>query len=165
MNCSLMNRSSIAWMIAVVAFWSLLACQHVARSSGQPDNLQREEEKNPELNLLHKYGWTVEGEPTDSTIEVPTPVDRLLVSRLQLLASKRIGLDFTDQAGKTLPMRIYRVTNEAERGHEIRAYLVLADKKLVGAWLSVFGEDLAPNIYALNVNPHKLKQTLMRRNE
>jgi len=31
----------------------------------------------------------------------------------------------------------------------------LAEKKIVGAWLTVEGEDRAPGIYALNVLPHK----------
>jgi hypothetical protein len=26
---------------------------------------------------------------------------------------------------------------------------------IVGAWLTVEGEDMAPGIYALDVNPHK----------
>jgi len=49
------------------------------------------------------------------------------------------------------------VSNKAERGHDLRAHLLLADKKIVGAWLTVFGEDIAPGIYALNVLPHKRK--------
>lgn len=142
-------------LIITALMSSLLACQQsVVRSSNQSAN-RTDDEKNPELALLYKYGWTVQGEPTDSTIELPTPVDRLLVNRLHLLASKRIGLDFRDQAGKTLPLRTYKVTNEAERGHDIRAHILIAEKKIVGAWLTVEGEDIAPGIYALNVNPHK----------
>jgi hypothetical protein len=136
---------------------SLLSCQHLARTSANPDNLRPDDEKNPELILLHKYGWTVEGDPTESTMELPNPVDKLLATRLYLSASKRIGLDFRDQAGKTLPLRTYKVINEVERGHDIRAHLLLADKKVVGAWLSIFGSESAPNIYALNVNPHQRK--------
>ena len=150
------ERSTFAGaMLLVFGLLTLLACQHAAQSLTNQNN--PDDEKNPELAVLHKYGWTVEGEPTESTVELPTPVDRLLVTRLRLLASKRIGLDFRDQAGKTLPLRTYKVINDAERGHNVRAHLMLADKKVVGAWLTVEGEETAPGIYALNVNPHKPK--------
>ena len=114
-----------------------------------------EDENNPELSLLHKYGWTVEGNPTDGTVDLPNPITRLLSTRQYLQASKGIGLDFSSYAGQTLPLRNYRVSNEAERGHDLRAHLLLADKKIVGAWLTVFAEEIAPGIYALNVLPHK----------
>jgi hypothetical protein len=74
---------------------------------------------------------------------------------LYLLASKRIGLDFSNQAGQTLPLRTYKVMNDIERGHDIRAHLLLADKKVAGAWLSIEGSEIAPGVYVLNVNPHK----------
>jgi len=114
-----------------------------------------EDEKNPELALLHKYGWTAEGEPMDGNLELPKPVTRLLSTRMYLQTSKAIGLDFSSYAGQTLPLRNYKVSNEAERGHDLRAHLLLADKKIVGAWLTVFAEEIAPGIYALNVLPHK----------
>jgi hypothetical protein len=142
-------------LLTVALIASLISCRHFAESLPQNNANRVEDEKNPELSLLHKYGWTVEGEPTETTMELPNPVDRQLSTRLYLLASKRIGLDFRDQAGKTLPLRTYKVINEVERGHDIRAHILLADKKIVGAWLTVFGEETAPGIYALNVNPHK----------
>ena len=154
------SLKAIFTALTIAVLISLVACQHGVQSSANQNANRAEDDKNPELSLLHKYGWTVVGEPADSTIELPAPIDRLLVSRLRLSASKRIGLDFGDQAGKTLAVRTYKVTNDAERGHEIRAYLLLSGTKVVGAWLSVAGkegEELAPNIYALNVNPHKPK--------
>ena len=107
------------------------------------------------LALLHKYGWTAEGEPMDGNLELPKPVTRLLYTRMYLQTSKAIGLDFSSYAGQTLPLRNYKVSNKAERGHDLRAHLLLADKKIVGAWLTVFAEEIAPGIYALNVLPHK----------
>ncbi|HEY8203951.1 MAG TPA: DUF4830 domain-containing protein [Pyrinomonadaceae bacterium] len=150
------NLRLIARMLLIVALLSsVLACQNAGQSSGIQSGDRAEDEKNPELSLLRKYGWTVEGEPKETTMELPNPVDKLLATRLYVLASKRIGLDFSNQAGKTLPLRTYKVINEVERGHDIRAHLLVADKKIVGAWLSVEGSESAPNIYALNVNPHK----------
>jgi hypothetical protein len=153
----LMNRSLILRLIPVASLALLLACQHAAQSSPGQNPNRAEDEKNPELSLLQKYGWTVEGDPTDSKFELPSPVNRLLSTRLYLRASKAIGLDFSDHAGQTLPLRNYKVTNEAERGHDLRAHLLLAEKKIVGAWLSVEGEAIAPGVYALNVLPHKRK--------
>jgi len=135
---------------------SLLACQGVVRSANQSTN-RTGDEKNPELALLHKYGWAAEGDPTEGELGLPRPVTALLSTRLYLAASKGIGLDFSDYAGQTLPLRNYKVTNEVERGHDLRAHLLLADEKIVGAWLSVEGEDTAPGVYALNVSPHKTK--------
>lgn len=149
------NRSLILRLVPVALLALLLACQHAAQSSPGQNANRAEDEKNPALSLLHKYGWTVEGDPTDSKLEFPSPVDRLLSTRLYLRASKAIGLDFSDQGGQTLPLRTYKVTNEAERGHDLRAHLLLADKKVVGAWLSIEGEDISPGIYSLNVSPHK----------
>lgn len=148
-------RAPTLFAIAVLSL--LLACQHAAQTSLTQDANRADDEKNPELALLHKYGWTVEGKSTDSTIELPTPVDRLLNTGLYLLASRRIGLDFRDQAGKTLPVRTYKVINDVESGHDIRAHILLAEKRIVGAWLTVKGEEIAPGIYALNVNPHRPK--------
>lgn len=149
-----MNRWSILSTIAMLALSSLLACQHIANSSASQNANRAEDEKNPELSLLHKYGWTVEGDPTDGKLHLPSPVTRLLSTRLYLQASKAIGLDFSNYAGQTLPLRNYKVTTDAERGHDIRAHLLLADKKIVGAWLSAEGEDISPGVYALNVRPH-----------
>ncbi len=140
--------------ISVLALTSLLGCQDVARSSNQ--NVNRvENEQNPELVLLRKYGWTVAGDPTDSKLALPKPVTGQLSTRLYLQASRAIALDFSNYAGQTLPLRNYKVTNDAERGHDIRAHLLLADRKIVGVWLSVEGEDISPGVFALNVNPHK----------
>lgn len=150
-----MNRSLALRLVPILALALLLACQHSAQSSSNQNANRAEDEKNPELSLLHKHGWKVEGDPTENKVELPNPVTRLLSTQQYLRASKAIGLDFSNHGGQTLPLRIYKVTNEAERGHDIRAYLVLADKKIVGAWLSVAGEELAPNVYAVNVNPHK----------
>ena len=149
-----MNRVSILRLIPVLAVASLLAC-HAFKSGSANTNEHPEDEKNPELSLLHKFGWTVTGDPTDGKLDLPNPVTRLLSTRLYLQASKTIGLDFSNYAGRTLALRSYKVTNEAEREHDTRAHLLLAEKKLVGAWLSVEGEDISPGIYALNVNPHK----------
>jgi hypothetical protein len=149
-------QPSRAWgLTAILAISTALACQHFGRTSANPDNLRPDDEKNPEINLLHKYGWTIEGEPKEGTLELSNPVDKTLAARLYLQASKRIGLDFSDRAGRTLPVRHYKVTNDAERGHDLRAHILLADKKIVGAWLTVEGEEIAPGIYALDVNPHK----------
>jgi hypothetical protein len=152
-----MSRLSILRLVPALTLASLLAC-HAFKSESANTNQHPEDEKNPELNLLHKYGWTVAGNPTDSKLDLPSPVTRFLSTRLYLQASKTIGLDFSNFAGQTLSVRTYKVTNEAERGHDIRAHLLLAEKKLVGAWLSVEGEEIAPGIYALNVNPHKPRQ-------
>lgn len=149
-----MIRLSILRLVSVLALASLLAC-HAFKSESATTNQHPEEEKNPELSLLHKFGWTVGDDPTDGKLDLPSPVTRLLATRLYLQASKAIGLDFSDYAGQTLSLRTYKVTNEAERGHEIRAHLLLAEKEIVGTWLSVEGEDIAPGIYALNVNPHR----------
>ena len=138
----------------MLALASLLACQAL-KSESANTNQHSDEEKNPELSLLHKYGWTVASDPTDGKLDLPSPVTRLLDMRLYLQASKAIGLDFSNYAGQTLPLRTYKVTNEAERGHDIRAHVLLAEKKIVGVWLSVEGEEIAPGIYALNINPHK----------
>jgi hypothetical protein len=132
----------------------LLACQSVVQSSNQSTNRTGDEE-NPELALLHKYGWAVEGDPTEGKLELPRPVTALLSTRLYLQASKGIGLDFSGEAGRTLPLRNYKVTNEAERGQDVRAHLLLAEQKVVGAWLSVEGDESAPGVYPLNVQPHK----------
>jgi hypothetical protein len=147
-----MNRLSILRLVTVVGLVLLLACRP---SESTNVNQHIEDEKNPELSLLHKYGWTVEGDPTDGKLDLPSPVTRLLATRLYLQASKTIDLDFSDYAGQTLSLRTYKVTNETERAHDIRAHLLLAEKKVVGAWLSVAGEEISPGIYALNVNPHK----------
>lgn len=149
-----MNHLSILRLVSVLVLASLLAC-HAFKSESATNNQHPEEEKNPELSLLHKYGWTVAGDPTDGKLDLPSPVTRLLATRLYLQASKAIGLDFSNYAGQTLSLRTYKVTNEAEREHDIRAHLLLAENKVVGAWLSVEDEDIAPGIYALNVNPHK----------
>jgi hypothetical protein len=150
-----MNRTSILRLVPVALLALLFGCQRAAQLSPGQNANRAEDEKNPALSLLHKYGWTVEGDPTEGKLELPSPVDRLLSTRLYLQASKAIGLDFSNYAGQTLPLRNYKITNDAERGHDIRAHLLLADKKIVGAWLSVEGEDIAPGVYALNVNPHK----------
>jgi hypothetical protein len=154
-----MNRVLILWLIPVLALASLPACHafKLESANANQNSSRLEDEKNPELALLHKYGWTVEGDPTDSKLELPKPVTRLLFTRMYLQTSKAIGLDFSDYAGQTLPLRNYKVSNEAERGHDIRAHLLLAEKKIVGAWLSVQGEDISPGVYALNVLPHKKK--------
>jgi hypothetical protein len=149
-----MNRLSILRLVPVLALASLLAC-HAFKSESASTNQHPEDEKNPELSLLHKYGWTIAGDPTDGKLDLPSPVTRLLATRLYLQASKTIDLDFSNYAGQTLSLRTYKVTSEAERGHEIRAHLLLAEKKIVGAWLSAEGEDISPGIYALNLNPHK----------
>jgi hypothetical protein len=149
-----LNRLSILRLVPVLALASLLAC-HAFSSESANTNQHPADEKNPELSLLHKYGWTIAGDPTDSRLDLPSPVTRLLATRLYLQASKTIGLDFSGYAGQSLPLRNYKVTNEAERGHDIRAHLLLAEKKVAGAWLSIEGEDIAPGIYSLNVNPHK----------
>ncbi len=148
-------KLAVSALVTIGLMSPLISCRHFAQSSDQHNANRADDEKNPELKLLGKYGWTVEGEPTETTIELPTPVDKLLSTRLYSLASKRIGLDFSNQAGKTLPLRTYKVINEVERGHDIRAHLLLVDKKVTGAWLSVEGSERSPNIYALNVNPHK----------
>ncbi|MFN2576626.1 MAG: DUF4830 domain-containing protein [Pyrinomonadaceae bacterium] len=153
-----MKRWPILSTIAIVALSSLLACQRSAHSSPEQNANRAEDQKNPELALLHTYGWTIEGDPTASKLELPSPVDRLLSTRLYLRMSKAIGLDFSNHAGQTLPLRNYKVTNDAEQDHDIRAHLLLADSKIVGAWLSVANEDIAPGVYALNVNPHQPKQ-------
>src|SRR6266576_3832310 len=149
-----MNHLSILRLVSVLALASLLACQ-AFKSESANTNQHPDEEKNPELSLLQKYGWTVASDPTDGELDLPSPVTRLLATRLYLQASKTIGLDFSNCAGQTLPLRTYKVTNEAERGHDIRAHVLLAEKKIVGVWLSVEGEEIAPGIYALNINPHK----------
>jgi len=141
----------------VLALVSLMGCQQLSQSAPNQKSPTPNDEKNADLVLLHNYGWTVEGEPKESTMELPAPVDRLLGVRLKLVASKRIGLDFSDQAGKTLPLRTYNVVNDQERGHDIRAHVLIADQKIVGAWLTREGDESAPGIYALNVNPHKRK--------
>jgi hypothetical protein len=138
----------------MLALASLLAC-HALKSESANINQHPGDEKNPELSLLHKYGWTVAGDPMAGKLDLPSPVTRLLATRLYLQASKTIGLDFSNHAGQTLSLRSYKVTNEAEREQKVRAHLLLAEKKIVGAWLSVEGEDIAPGVYALNVNPHK----------
>ena len=149
-----MNHLSILRLVPVLTLASLLTC-HAFKSESANINQPPEDEKNPQLSLLHKYGWTVAGDPTDGKLDLPSPVTGLLATRLYLQASKTIGLDFSNYAGQTLSLRTYKVTNEAERGHDIRAHLLLAEKKVVGAWLSVEGEDIAPGVYALNVNSHK----------
>jgi hypothetical protein len=152
-----MNRSLIPRLVPLALMALLFGCQHFAPSSANQNASRAEDEKNPELSLLHKYGWTIEGDPSDSQLDLPSPVNRLLSTRLYLQASKAIGLDFSNHAGQNLPLRNYKVTSEAERGHDLRAHLLLAEKKVVGAWLSVEGEALAPGVYALNVLPHKKK--------
>src|SRR6266536_5640805 len=145
-----MKRWPILSTIAIVALSSVLACQHSSQCSPGQNANRAEDEKNPELALLHKYGWTIEGDPTESKLELPSPINRLLSTRLYLQASKAVGLDFSNYAGQSLPLRNYKVTNDVERGHDIRAHLLVADSKIVGAWLSVAGEDIAPGVYALN---------------
>jgi hypothetical protein len=147
-----------ATLLIVGLMPSLLSCRHLAQSSANQNANRAEDEKNPELGLLHKYGWTVEGEPTDhGKLELPNPVTRLHSIQFYLRASKAIGLDFSSYAGQALPLHTYKVTNEVERGHDIRAHILLAEKRIVGAWLTVMGEEIAPGIYALNVNPHRPK--------
>lgn len=149
-----MNRLSTLRLVPVLALASILAC-NAFKSESANSNPDPEDEKNPELSLLHKYGWTVAGDPTEDKIDLPSPVTRVLATRLYLQASKTIGLDFSNYGGQTLSLRTYKVINEAERGHDIRAHLLIAEKRVVGAWLSVEGEDISPGIYALNVSPHK----------
>ena len=148
-----MNRLFLLSVIS--ALIAVLSCQYLAQSSSNQNASRVEDEKNPELSLLRKYAWTVDGDPTNSRLELPKPVTAQVSSRLYLQVSKTIGLDFSNCAGQTLALRSYKVTNEAERGHDIRAHLLLAEKNVVGAWLSVENEDISPGIYALSVNPHK----------
>jgi uncharacterized protein DUF4830 len=151
-----MYRLSILTLVSVLALASVLAC-HAFKSESANTSRHPEDEKNPEVGLLHKYGWTVASDPTDGKLDLPNTVTRILSTRLYLQASKTISLDFSNYAGQTLALRSYKVTNEAERGHDIRAHLLLAEKNVVGAWLSVENEDISPGIYALSVNPHKRK--------
>src|SRR5438045_3635750 len=102
-------------LIITALMSSLLACQGVVRSANQSTN-RTGDEKNPELALLHKYGWAAEGDPTEGELGLPRPVTALLSTRLYLAASKGIGLDFSDYAGQTLPLRNYKRSEERRVG-------------------------------------------------
>jgi hypothetical protein len=152
-----MNHLLTLWLIPVLLLASPPACQRAGQTSSNQNASSSEDKDNPELSLLRRYGWTVEGDASESTLELPRPVTAYLSTRRYLEASKAIGLDFSEWAGHSLPLRTYKVSNEAERGHDLRAHLLLAEQKIVGAWLTIEGEDIAPGIYPLNVNPHKRK--------
>jgi hypothetical protein len=149
------SKPTASVLLTVAFLSSLPACQHTVHSSANQNTGREDVEKDPELALLRKYGWSAEGGPTESMLTLPRPVTAQLSTRLYSQASKAIGLDFSDRAGETLPLHTYKVTNDAERGHDIRAHLLVAEEKTVGAWLSVEGEEIAPGVYPLNVQPHK----------
>ena len=150
-----MKHLLVLRLIPLLLLSSPPACQRAGQTPPDQNATRPDDKDNPELSLLHKYGWTAEGDPTEGTLALPSPVTAYLSTRQYLSASKAIGLDFSDRAGQSLPLRTYKVGNEAERGHNVRAHLLLAEQKVVGAWLTVEGEDIAPGIYPLNVNPHK----------
>ncbi|OLE54851.1 MAG: hypothetical protein AUG51_05775 [Acidobacteria bacterium 13_1_20CM_3_53_8] len=154
-----MNSPLILWLIIVLALASPLACQKSESANRQLSSNQNESrpEANPELNLLRRYGWTAEGAATESMLELPNPVTAYLSTRRYLEASKVIGLDFSGHAGQKLPMRTYKVTNEAVRGYDLRAHLLIAGQDIVGAWLSVVGDE-APGVYPLSARPHQRRQ-------
>src|SRR6266480_83948 len=120
MACDPMKRylKLIVPTLLIVGLMSLLACRHFAQSSPNSNSNRVEDEKSPELSLLRRYDWTAEGEPTEGKLQLPRPVTAQLSARTYLQASKAIGLDFSDQAGQTLTLRNYKVTNAAERGHD-----------------------------------------------
>ena len=73
---------------------------------------------------------------------------------LYLRASREIGLDFTPYAGQTLPIRVYQLGREPHRNLAVREFLLIADERVVGAWLDV--EQGAPGLYTLNTKPEAL---------
>ena len=114
--------------------------------------------EDPYTPVLRQYNWNPRGTPTIVMVTLP-PAEELPSTMgppwaLYLQASQEIGLDFTQYAGQTLPLHVYPVGREPQQSQAVRGFLLIADKRVVGAWLDV--EQGAPGLYPLNTKPEAL---------
>ncbi len=114
--------------------------------------------EDPYTPVLRQHNWIPLGTPDIVTVTL-SPAEELPSAMgppwaLYLQASQEIGLDFTRYAGQTLPLRVYRLSNEARQDLAVRGFLLVADDSVVGAWLDV--EQGAPGLYPLNTKPEAL---------
>ena len=102
--------------------------------------------------LLARFGWTpVEG-PVVTRLEIPTADELEAGSSMPFSfyvpASRRIGLDFTPYAGRTLDLQTYVLARVPDRGIVVRGHVLVDGSTPVGAWLSA--EPMAPGVFALD---------------
>lgn len=124
-----MRRNSLVALVLML----LLLLVGCASPSRQPDV----------ENFLAKYGWSPAGEAEETTIEIPAvfvlesgsaPWPALLDF------SRSVGLDFSDQAGRTV--KILHVPVEDREGRVSSEYrwqahlLVSEEGRVVGAWVT-----------------------------
>ncbi len=108
--------------------------------------------------ILRQHNWTPREAPNIVTVTLPSADELPLAMAppwsLYLGASREIGLDFTSYAGQTLPLRVYQLSGEPNENQVVRGFLLVADERVVGAWLDV--EQGAPGLYPLNTKPEAL---------
>lgn len=95
------------------------------------------------VQLLEAHGWSIVGSVKESTVEIPA--DLSLVSgpppwAVLLDLSKSVGLDFSDQAGKTVKLLAYPVADQKGRLDDDQDWaailLVSQDGRIAGAWVT-----------------------------
>ncbi|MBQ9098241.1 MAG: DUF4830 domain-containing protein [Clostridia bacterium] len=83
------------------------------------------------IAFLAQFGWTVEGEPLESTtVTVPREFDKVFAAYNELQRAQ--GLDLTHYSGKTVERYTYKVTNY--EGHEgtVLANLLISRGRVIG---------------------------------
>jgi len=96
--------------------------------------------------FLEAHGWSIAGSVKESTVEIPSdlsPVSGTPPWAVLLEQSKSVGLDFSDQAGKTVKILAYPVIDQEGRlegdYHWAAALLVNQDGRIIGAWVTPIG--------------------------
>lgn len=100
------------------------------------------------LALIQQYGWSVDGKPTVTAMEVPDSLTGLPFTHYQS-ASEGIGLDLTPARGKRISLQRYTLTRRTKSGDRLFAHVALLEGRIVGAWLST-DAPVAPGISPLS---------------
>jgi hypothetical protein len=102
----------------------------------------------PAVALIQKYGWSVEGQPTVTVMDVPESLTGLPFTHYQS-ASESIGFDLTPAQGMRLSLQRYTLTKRTKSGAHLFAHVALLEGRIVGAWLST-DAPVAPGISPLS---------------
>ena len=117
---------------------------------------ESQKDKDASVDFLAKYGWRVQGSPTEIALEIPKELTGLPFFHYQS-ASESVGLDLKKAAGKTLPIRKYTLTEKAPRsGGTLYAYLAFDNAEIVGAWLAA-DSPVTPGIASVKSSLADLK--------
>ena len=106
----------------------LTADREVVTTSTEASGIRSNEDR---IAFLAQFGWTVEGEPLESTtVTVPQEFDKVFAAYNELQRAQ--GLDLTHYSGKTVERYTYKVTNY--EGHEgtVLANLLISRGRVIG---------------------------------